>query len=474
MDSILNKIDDCTFIEAYNTSSNYTELARKIGYGSTINKSLRSRIKNKIDSLSLPQYDTAKELSLYTKEELFSRRENYQSARSSIRKNATDTYKNSDKPKCCLVCGYSKTYEVDWSEIRDKYNINCNPDTIRKASSTIFGGQFRTDYLKNQIYTNPDEFSKEKELDKKLADIRKERIKLQTANIERGRVDRNESRQEMYYEYVGSVSNSLPLPEFQPLCSSGEKDIEYLMTLADVHYGAKFVSENNEYSPEIAKERFERLSGQVIDFIQKHSISKLHIVSLGDLVQGVLRISDLKINDSNDPASTSATRIKNTWDLFAKQVKYLWTVTVPSGSDTPVISPSPNNQTETSIELLGKINTKSGNLNIRSASNSSSAKIGSYKKGELVQLISRTSNNWYRTDQGYISGEYVIVAKGKISNCTKLNMRKEPIVAANNIVDVLNVNDEVYLMKIADNGWYKVKTKDNLVGYVSNKYITIL
>lgn len=176
----------------------------------------------------------------------------------------------------------------------------------------------------------------------------------------------------------------------------------------------------------------------------------------------------------NDPASTSATRIKNTWDLFAKQVKYLWTVTVPSGSDTPVISSSPNNQTETSIELLGKINTKSGNLNIRSASNSSSAKIGSYKKGELVQLISRTSNNWYRTDQGYISGEYVIVAKGKISNCTKLNMRKEPIVAANNIVDVLNVNDEVYLMKIADNGWYKVKTKDNLVGYVSNKYITIL
>lgn len=29
----------------------------------------------------------------------------------------------------------------------------------------------------------------------------------------------------------------------------------------------------------------------------------------------------------NDPASTSASRIKNTWDLFAGQVKYLWIVT---------------------------------------------------------------------------------------------------------------------------------------------------
>ena len=85
-----------------------------------------------------------------------------------------------------------------------------------------------------------------------------------------------------------------------------------------------------------------------------------------------------------------------------------------------------------------------------------------------------TSDNWYRTGQGYISGEYVVVAKGKVFNCTKLNMRKEPKVEANNVVTVLNVNDEVYLMKIANNGWYKVKTKDNLVGYVSDKYIMIL
>ena len=40
------------------------------------------------------------------------------------------------------------------------------------------------------------------------------------------------------------------------------------------------------------------MSGQVIDFVQKHNVTKLNIVSLGDLVQGILRVSDLKINDS--------------------------------------------------------------------------------------------------------------------------------------------------------------------------------
>ncbi len=31
----------------------------------------------------------------------------------------------------------------------------------------------------------------------------------------------------------------------------------------------------------------------------------------------------------NDPASTGAARVKNTWTLFAKQVKYMWTITFP-------------------------------------------------------------------------------------------------------------------------------------------------
>lgn len=189
--------------------------------------------------------------------------------------------------------------DLDWSEIRDKYDIKCAVDTIRKSSSTIFGGQFRTEYLKNQIYTNSEEFSKEKELDKKLADIRKERIKLQTANIERGRVDRNESRQEMYYEYVGSVVNSLPLPDFKPILGEEISEINYLVGIADVHYGAKYKSVNNEYSPEITKERFEYLTGKLIEFVQEKNIGRLSIISLGDLIQGILRLSDLKINDSS-------------------------------------------------------------------------------------------------------------------------------------------------------------------------------
>lgn len=52
------------------------------------------------------------ELDSTTKSDLFGRRRNWQSARSSIRENARKVYVRSDKPLECIVCGYSKHVEI--------------------------------------------------------------------------------------------------------------------------------------------------------------------------------------------------------------------------------------------------------------------------------------------------------------------------------------------------------------------------
>ena len=62
---------------------------------------------------------------------------------------------------------------------------------------------------------------------------------------------------------------------------------------------------------------------------------------------------------------------------------------------------------------------------------------------------------------------------GKITDCTNLNMRKDPQIKDNNVVKVLNRNDEVLVLS-ESNGWYRVETEDHIVGYVSGKYVTIL
>ena len=185
--------------------------------------------------------------------------------------------------------------DYDWQDIVDKYNLNIHRDVLRKAqSAALFGGYFVKKYLESKGTTDTTS------IDDKIRELRKERIKLQTANVERSRIDRNEARHEMYYEQVGALCQSLPLPEFKPYQTNIVDDVEhyYLVTLSDVHYGAKFQSENNEYSPEIFKERFKYLLTNLIDFVERKQIKKLWIAELGDSLQGLIHMTDLKINDT--------------------------------------------------------------------------------------------------------------------------------------------------------------------------------
>jgi len=140
---------------------------------------------------------------------------------------------------------------------------------------------------------------------------------------------------------------------------------------------------------------------------------------------------------------------------------------------TPSINYSPS-VTETLVTLMGRVNTSSGNLNIRSSYSSSSTIIGKYFKNEIVQLIAKTSNGWYRTDKGYISADYVIGVRGEVFNCSKLNIRSTATSSVqDNKIGILSCGDNVQLLK-EDNGWYKVQAKNNVIGYVSKKYIKIL
>ena len=184
--------------------------------------------------------------------------------------------------------------DLDWAEIQAKYNITCNPDTIRKASSTIFGGQFRTEYLKNQIYTNPDEFSREKELDKKIADIRKEKQKLFDQRREYNKLLVSDARAEHLNDELLSIAENLnkeyplvQLEEYKPVNTKREA----LLALSDWHYG--MVTDNiwNTYNTDICKKRVEKLVSKVIEYLKLNQIDMLHIALLGDAAHGGCHVS---------------------------------------------------------------------------------------------------------------------------------------------------------------------------------------
>ena len=110
--NIYNFSDD-EILEFYNTSEDFLEFSQKLGYKSEAKRSRKS-IAQKLLELGLDVEKIYQRFSISdcTKKELFSRYQQWQTARSAIQKDARCTYGNSEKPKQCIVCGYNKHYEV--------------------------------------------------------------------------------------------------------------------------------------------------------------------------------------------------------------------------------------------------------------------------------------------------------------------------------------------------------------------------
>lgn len=201
------------------------------------------------------------------------------------------------------------TNDYDWTEIVEKYNLPMTSDKLRKTQSLPFGGVFMKNYFKGSDELNA---------------LRQERIKKQTLMLQENQNNREWARHELFYELVGQYVQRLSVPEFESRVPD-DSFTDYIVTFGDIHYGAKFVSEHNEYSPTIAKERIKVMCGDIIDFVQKHNLSHITIVNLGDDIQGILRISDVKLNST--PVVKAVVEVSHVLAEFLNALSSLCNVT---------------------------------------------------------------------------------------------------------------------------------------------------
>lgn len=205
----------------------------------------------------------------------------------------------SDESLIYRVCSLKDEFGT-WTEVRDILNDlldkNYSESKYRKWYKAYQAGY--EEGLKNG---NTSEYL---DLDDKLNALRKERKKIQALNIERNKYEREEARRELFYEQIAENIMSLPLVSFGQISDEENVDHhnfekEYVLCLADIHAGAKFKEGYDEYSMEIVQERFLCLLDEMSYFIKNKGISHLHVLELGDTVQGLIHLNDLKIIDSS-------------------------------------------------------------------------------------------------------------------------------------------------------------------------------
>lgn len=186
---------------------------------------------------------------------------------------------------------------ADWNDLAELMNSQC-----RDEDSYFTESVYRKRYCEMkacwaQVFKNLKDEEVITELDVKARELQKERYKLQATKVEMTRNLRHESRFDLLYENVREAIRTLPMPVLEPVDWHSGQSHEYVLTLSDIHYSARFTAQNNKYDTAECRNRFGILLSAMKEYVSSNNINNIKIINIADNIQGILRISDLVMNE---------------------------------------------------------------------------------------------------------------------------------------------------------------------------------
>lgn len=188
---------------------------------------------------------------------------------------------------------------IEWQDIADLRTEFTGEtehrDTIRKGSKLFY------EYLQAGWIKRPDESSPAPSnvVSSQIRELQKERYKLQTEKLELNRWLRENARDELIVEHICQAVDKLePLVVPEPIVPVvGTR--AGILVFGDEHFGTEFEIRGlsneviNAYSPEIFEARMWDLLNQVLDIVRREGFTKIHVFSMGDFEDGLLRVKQL-------------------------------------------------------------------------------------------------------------------------------------------------------------------------------------
>ena len=229
--------------------------------------------------------------------------------------------------------------DLDWSEIREKYDIKLNSDTIRKANGSVFGGSFRVAYFKNKSVSSSildiekakSSYKSEQSINKdgtytsdKLISIKEDELKNPTSLLKAHGFDirewelvsarnniwnvysKQDGIQELYsskivvkpkeqtidYDRINEWFDKLDRKYSLPVIKTSNEYLKgnkcLLIDIADLHLNlqATMFSTGNEYNCEIAEKLFFYVISDILSRVEKYQFNKIIFCIGGDMLNG--------------------------------------------------------------------------------------------------------------------------------------------------------------------------------------------
>lgn len=203
----------------------------------------------------------------------------------------------------CLSDAYAKanhTVDMDWQEIIDKYGLDIHYDTLRKATQTIFGGAFVSEYFKSKQaeQNNSDTYlaelrAEKQEVRKAKQQLFDERIALNKTLRENARVEEDLSKLEALIRENGQTT----LPTIQNDVTESDNDL--FISLSDFHLGLRTNNRFGAYDSDIAEARLADYLDNILRIQNIHNSENAYVALLGDLLNGEIHYTTQLENREN-------------------------------------------------------------------------------------------------------------------------------------------------------------------------------
>lgn len=197
------------------------------------------------------------------------------------------------------VCNMKESLGFTWPQMAKIFNdeFGCNKgDTAYRKKWAAFKGVFEA---------NADKLVGEnaclEELQSQMDELYKVKRQLYDQRREYNKVLVSDARADHLTEKLIEAANLAPIKDYSSIftCSGKKSKEEAVLLLSDWHYGQ--VSDNiwNTYDIDICVQRVSKLFKKVHSALKEHGVKTLHVVLLGDLINGSIHVTSRVAAEEN-------------------------------------------------------------------------------------------------------------------------------------------------------------------------------
>lgn len=153
----------------------------------------------------------------------------------------------------------------------------------------------------------------EETIQNELQRLKIEKVKLQDERTAVNKVYRDTARVEAIKELITAKIVPYDKKDFLNVVQYEYSNHDVIVCLSDLHTGAGIDSVWNKFNKEVLKSRLESYVAQIYNIVARHAAEKIHVLLLGDLINGHIHVNTRVQNNENsiEQTMTAAELVSN-------------------------------------------------------------------------------------------------------------------------------------------------------------------